>query len=434
MPDIREIPLAYTVIAQLAASAMYVILEKRRYSAKITFLITLCFGILHGGLLLLTKNKNPDFAFCYLLSAIFILFLYVFLTTELNMVSAAYCTVRGFILGEFTAAAEWLGYVYFANKSGIASGMIEILFMAVSFTILYAIAYKVEKTIDYDYKENPITIRELIYVVVMAAAGFSLGNAVDIKEDVPEKISFAFYNTRAMMAFGSTALLYAYHVFRKEIYADKELQILNYLNQKQYEQYQNSKQNSEIVSIKYHDLKQQIDLLRSEVDSKNMLRSIERIENDIKNFENTMDLGNGTLNTIFTAKKAYCMAHDITMTVVADGKLLDFMEPIDVVSIFGNALDNAIQCEEKIESCDKRFIHVFVTEERQFIVIHIENYCEEKLEFSNGIPVTTHIDTNFHGFGMKSIQSAALRYGGVMSVENKNNWFTLNIVIPVKNS
>ena len=34
----------------------------------------------------------------------------------------------------------------------------------------------------------------------------------------------------------------------------------------------------------------------------------------------------------------------------------------------------------------------------------IENYCEDELEFRNGLPVSTKGDDNYHGFGMKSIQ------------------------------
>ena len=42
--------------------------------------------------------------------------------------------------------------------------------------------------------------------------------------------------------------------------------------------------------------------------------------------------------------------------------------------------------------------------------LHIENYCEDELEFRNGLPVSTKGDDNYHGFGMKSIQYVVEKY------------------------
>lgn len=51
---------------------------------------------------------------------------------------------------------------------------------------------------------------------------------------------------------------------------------------------------------------------------------------------------------------------------VADGTLLDFMDIMDICSIFGNALDNAIECELKIADKEKRLIHVTVSQQKNF--------------------------------------------------------------------
>jgi sensor histidine kinase regulating citrate/malate metabolism len=41
------------------------------------------------------------------------------------------------------------------------------------------------------------------------------------------------------------------------------------------------------------------------------------------------------------------------MTSVADGSLLDFMNVVDICSIFGNALDNAIESVLRIDDRKK---------------------------------------------------------------------------------
>jgi len=49
------------------------------------------------------------------------------------------------------------------------------------------------------------------------------------------------------------------------------------------------------------------------------------------------------------------------------------------------------------------------------------------------LPVTTKKDTFNHGYGLKSIRYAVQKYGGVVSVDQKDHWFELKILIPLKN-
>ena len=115
---------------------------------------------------------------------------------------------------------------------------------------------------------------------------------------------------------------------------------------------------------------------------------------------------------------------------MADGALLDFMEVMDLSAVFGNALDNAIECEERIADPEKRLIHVSVSAQRDFVLIRFENYCEGSLNFSEGLPVTTKEDRNFHGYGLKSIRYVAKKYGGTVTARMEKQWFVLQLLFP----
>ena len=80
---------------------------------------------------------------------------------------------------------------------------------------------------------------------------------------------------------------------------------------------------------------------------------------------------------------------------------------------------------------EKRLIGLYVTQEKQFLRIRTENYCDEKLEFTNSLPVTTKADKHLHGYGMKSIRTIVEKYRGSAVASQKNNWFELKILIPV---
>ena len=104
------------------------------------------------------------------------------------------------------------------------------------------------------------------------------------------------------------------------------------------------------------------------------------------------------------------MREKIALTYVVDGARLDFMDVMDICSIFGNALDNAIECEKKIPETEKRMIHV---------------------NFEQNLPVTTKKQAEFHGYGLKSLRHTVHKYGGEVDIDVEDQWFRLKILIPL---
>ena len=62
------------------------------------------------------------------------------------------------------------------------------------------------------------------------------------------------------------------------------------------------------------------------------------------------------LDVILTAKERACADRGITFTAVADGSLLSGMSSMDIASLFGNALDNAIEATSKLPKYEQRLI------------------------------------------------------------------------------
>ena len=128
----------------------------------------------------------------------------------------------------------------------------------------------------------------------------------------------------------------------------------------------------------------------------------------------------------------YTMIGAAIPVLVTGGFHVDgFMDTMDICSLFGNALDNAIECERKLTDKSKRMIHLTLTTQKQFLLFQVENYCTEPLNFRDGLPVTTKGDAGNHGFGLKSIQLTAKKYGGSAVVQVNDNWFVLKVLIPL---
>lgn len=113
-----------------------------------------------------------------------------------------------------------------------------------------------------------------------------------------------------------------------------------------------------------------------------------------------------------------------------DAEAFSFIEPIDIYSIFGNALDNAIRSVSDADE-DKRIISLKAFTQNRMLFINIENYCDKEIEFRDGLPVT-HGDTKYHGYGTRSLDFIVKKYGGHMRMSLKDNMFFVGIVIPVK--
>lgn len=206
---------------------------------------------------------------------------------------------------------------------------------------------------------------------------------------------------------------------------------MNVMLKSQYDQYRNYQDSLDLIQMKYHDLKHQITGLRAESDEEKRKKWIDSMENEIAAFENISRTGNQVLDTILAAKIFHCRKNHIQITCVADGKLLDHMHVTDICSIFGNALDNAIEHVILIPDPEKRLIHLTVSAQKGFVFIKIENYCEAEISKNEeDLITTTKKDSKNHGFGLKSIRKAVEKYDGSVVFGVQRNWFELKILLP----
>ena len=113
------------------------------------------------------------------------------------------------------------------------------------------------------------------------------------------------------------------------------------------------------------------------------------------------------------------------------GKKLQFMDPVDIYTLLGNALDNAVESVMRIEYKDRKVINFSISEQGEIVLIRTDNYYEGKIEFKNGMPLTSKSNKFYHGFGMDSMRRIVEKYDGSIAVGTKAGIFTLQMVIPV---
>lgn len=222
------------------------------------------------------------------------------------------------------------------------------------------------------------------------------------------------------------ALMLERGLFRNQALTD-EKNFLTQLVHMQEEQYRTSKANVEMVNIKCHDMKHQISHITSTTDP-DAIRELEQI---ISVYDSSLQTGNEILDVCLMEKKLLCEKNSIKLDCIANGQCLSFMQPSDLFSLFGNALDNAMEAVCKLDDVEKRIIFVSVKEELGMAIIHVENNYTGELIMADGIPRTSKDDEFYHGYGVKSIRMVVEKYDGNMALLPQNGIFNLNITIPV---
>jgi hypothetical protein len=184
------------------------------------------------------------------------------------------------------------------------------------------------------------------------------------------------------------------------------------------------------VNRKYHDLRhiiRGIDAMDSLVEVKSSIKSIEK---EIQNYELIFNTGNNTLDVIFTDRMQEAKNKNITLHVHADGQGWEAVSDIDIATIFGNALDNAIESVEKNIDSITRLIDVRIGKVNEMLIARFENQFSHKIEKNQSKFLSTKKDPENHGYGLQSIKMIVEKYNGEMDVKTEGGSFILTIIIP----
>ncbi len=192
--------------------------------------------------------------------------------------------------------------------------------------------------------------------------------------------------------------------------------------------YQMSKDAMAVVNQHYHDMKHQINVLANMENDEKRRGILSEMENDIAMYDAVIRTGNTYLDTVLTEKKLICHSKKIQMSCIVDGRQLEFIDELDLYTLMGNALDNAIEANEKIEDESKRWISVQIQNKKGIILAEIINPFGGQLNPKGDLFETTKSDKVSHGFGINSIKNIVEKYNGQLIIKTENNKFLLRII------
>ena len=429
-----DIPRIFTAMAEWLACLLCIMEMKRRFIGwKFVSACGLAL-VIQAVFLELTKGLENVLWILCMMAAVGLMYLFIFCCCEASAKDVGYMCVRAFVVAEFAASLEWQIDCYAYFMLGWTSQWFRLFWLIVVYGLVYTVVGVCFRKFAGAEGDLMVTNKELLPYVSIGLAVFAISNMGFVFGNTPFNGPYMIQiaTVRTLIDFGGVAIIYAYHVQRMDLRVRHELESVQTILHNQYVQYQQSQEAMDIINYKYHDLKHHIMALRAEENQEKREAYLDQMEEEIRNYEAQNKTGNKVLDTLLTSKNLFCMKNHISMTSVVDGTLFDFMDVMDICSIFGNALDNAIECEKKIKDREKRLIHVSAFSQRNFLIIRFENYCENDLKFDAELPTTTKEDSQFHGYGLKSLRYTVRKYGGEVDINVQDNWFELKILIPME--
>ena len=189
---------------------------------------------------------------------------------------------------------------------------------------------------------------------------------------------------------------------------------------------------SQAVRRQYHDLKNLMLYVEKQPSNENLHSHLSKMLSSMQPIENQLETGNEAFDIMMNSKLADCRQRHIACSVMADGGLLNSLPAFSLVTIVGNAMDNAMEACGRLPAGTEAFIQVKTLRKPGFFVLMFRNSCAPQVDASS--LRTTKKDPERHGFGLENIRRAAEENGGSVSCSAAEGVFTLSLLFPCRSA
>lgn len=216
---------------------------------------------------------------------------------------------------------------------------------------------------------------------------------------------------------------------------EKESRIQNAVNEERLKVYEYQyKADADFRQLR-HDMKNHLLAIRTLMGEEKDEKLKDYLDNLLDRASNepvAVETGNHTLDGLLSQKASVLRLSSIRFDTILDFRGIDFISNMDLCTIFGNAVDNAIEACRKVENVERRYISIHSEKSAGQLIISFINSYQGQIQMRNGLPVTSKKDPHWHGLGLSSIYKTVRKYGGVAQMDlSVPEQFSLTILIPL---
>lgn len=167
----------------------------------------------------------------------------------------------------------------------------------------------------------------------------------------------------------------------------------------------------------FHDLHNHIGVLRQFLAHEKYgeaVRYLDELQAPVRNLTATVWTGDETADYLINSKAAAAEADGIQFQAQVEFPRRTNIRSVDLCAILGNLLDNAIEAARRVENPERRTVALTIRRIHQMLVIKVENSFAAAPVQEGGELKTTKTEGGLHGWGLKSAQTAAEKYDGMV--------------------
>lgn len=182
-----------------------------------------------------------------------------------------------------------------------------------------------------------------------------------------------------------------------------------------------------------HDISTHIHVMKNLIERGNdeeLKQYFSSIETRYQSEDAAFATDNPLLNAILTSKQMAAREHHIKMELNYYTSHSIPLPPLDLCSLIGNLIDNAVEACQKVMNETARYIDIAIGDKGDMVYIKIKN-CSDGIYLETDGQLQTTKTGNRHGIGLKRIRSIAEHAGGFFYVNPRPGEFTAIVMIPV---
>ena len=177
-----------------------------------------------------------------------------------------------------------------------------------------------------------------------------------------------------------------------------------------------------------HDMRNHVMTLKKYDNERNGEQLHEYIQNlgqELTLYETQVWTGIEILDYLLTQEKKKADQRNIAFQI--ETQRIDELpfSDVEIVSVFGNLLDNAIEACEKMKT-EKRWIHVLLKKQRHMFFMEIVNSVEQEADQKN---VEKNKEGGLHGYGLINVRQIVERHKGEMNCQATGGEYSVTIIM-----
>lgn len=175
----------------------------------------------------------------------------------------------------------------------------------------------------------------------------------------------------------------------------------------------------------FHDFHNHIGALRqllSHEKYREAIQYLNELQAPIREMTDTVWTGDETVDYLINRKAAEAATDNIQLQAQVEFPRHTNIRSADLCAVLGNLLDNALEAARQVPESEQRCIRLTIRRIHQMLVIKVENpFLAVSME--NGTLKTMKKENGLHGWGLKSAQTAAEKYDGMVQTTYADGTF-----------